>query len=102
MPDPSHADRPLATPTVQIDDERVRVTEWRFPPGDHTGWHRHAWPYVVVPMTGGTLVLDTPTGAATAHLAAGVAYAREAGVEQDVVNANDREFVFVEVGIERG
>ena len=33
-------DRPLAKPTVQVENDRVIVTEWRFPPGGHTGWHQ--------------------------------------------------------------
>lgn len=102
MPDPADADRPLATPTVQIDDERIVVTEWRFPPGGHTGWHRHRWPYVVVPMTSGTLMLDTNEGPREAVLTAGVAYAREAGVEHDVVNASTDQFVFVEIELKHG
>src|SRR5690606_37891625 len=36
-------DRPDAIPTVQEDNERVRVTEWRFAPGAHTGWHIHEY-----------------------------------------------------------
>ena len=40
-----------AVPTVQVDNDRVRVTEWRFAPGTATGWHRHEFDYVVVPMT---------------------------------------------------
>jgi len=87
-----------AQPTVQIDNERVRVTEWRFAPGAATGWHRHELDYVVVPMTTGQLRLVD--GAGESHLAeltAGRSYFREAGVEHDVINANDHEFVFVEV-----
>ena len=45
-----------AVPTLQIDNDRVRVIEWRFPPGASTGWHRHEYDYVVVPMTTGTTV----------------------------------------------
>ncbi|MCY3830662.1 MAG: cupin, partial [Rhodospirillaceae bacterium] len=30
-----------AVPTVMIEDERVRVTEWRFAPGAATGYHVH-------------------------------------------------------------
>lgn len=82
---------------VQIDDARVKVTEWRFEPGAATGWHRHAHDYVVVPMTSGKLRLDEPGGSRIAELSAGVAYARAAGVEHDVVNPNDFEFVFVEI-----
>ena len=87
-----------AVPTIQIDNDRVRVTEWRFAPGAATGFHRHAYDYVVVPMTSGRLKLIGPDGAeTTAELTAGASYARPAGVEHDVINANDHEFVFVEV-----
>ena len=87
-----------AVPTIQIDNARVRVTEWRFAPGAATGFHRHAYDYVVVPMTSGRLKLIGPDGAETlAELTAGASYAREAGVEHDVINANDHEFVFVEI-----
>lgn len=89
--------RPPAVPTVQLDSERVKVTEWRFPPGAETGWHRHGMDYVVVPMTTGTLLLETPQGEVYVPLAAGMSYARLAGVEHNVVNANDHEFVFVEI-----
>lgn len=90
-------DRPQAIPTVQIDSERVKVTEWRFAPNAETGWHRHGMDYVVVPMTTGTLLLETPQGEMRAPLTAGVSYARLTGVEHNVVNANDHEFVFVEI-----
>lgn len=86
-----------AVPTVQIDDARVRVTEWRFAPGASTGWHRHAHPYVVVPLTTGRLELAAREGASVAELRAGRSYARPAGVEHDVRNANAFELVFIEV-----
>ncbi|MCC6776421.1 MAG: cupin domain-containing protein [Hyphomicrobiales bacterium] len=90
-------DRPLATPTLQYATERARVTEWRFAPGAHTGWHVHEFDYVVVPMTTGQLLLDTPTGQAVSELTAGQSYGRGRGVEHDVINPNDHEFVFVEI-----
>ena len=43
---------------VQIDNERVIVTEWTFAPGAETGHHVHGHDYVVVPMTTGTLRLE--------------------------------------------
>ncbi len=87
-----------AVGTVMIDNERVRVTEWRFGPGDATGWHRHEHDYVVVPLTTGRLRLvgDEASEPVTAELEAGRAYFRKAGVEHDVVNANGFEFAFVE------
>lgn len=86
-----------ACPTLQIDNDRVRVTEWRFPPGAATGYHRHEMDYVVVPLTSGRLRLVEPAGTREVTLAAGVSYTRPAGVEHDVINANDFEFTFVEI-----
>ena len=44
-----------AKATTIIENERVIVTEYRFQPGDNTGWHRHGHDYVVVPMMDGKL-----------------------------------------------
>jgi quercetin dioxygenase-like cupin family protein len=85
--------------TVQVDNERVRVTEWRFGPGAATGWHRHEHDYVVVPMATGRLRIVTGQGETTAELATGQAYFRVAGAEHDVVNANAHEFAFVEIEV---
>ncbi len=86
-----------ATSTVQIDNDRVVVTEWRFAPGAETGHHVHAMDYVVVPLTSGTLRLEEPAGSRDAQLMAGVSYARPAGVTHNVVNVNDFEFCFIEI-----
>lgn len=88
--------RPKAIPTIQIDNDRVIVTEWRFAPGAETGWHRHEHDYIVVPLTTGKLVLETKDGADSAELAAGCSYFRQVGVEHNVVNVNEYEFAFVE------
>ena len=45
----------LATSKVIIDNIKTRVTEWSFVPGAETGWHRHEYDYVVVPMLDGQL-----------------------------------------------
>ena len=89
-----------AVGTTQIDNERTRVTEWRFAPGAATGTHRHEYDYVIVPGTTGSLKIVGPDGSESlAALTAGQCYFREAGVEHDVINANDHDFVFVEVEI---
>jgi quercetin dioxygenase-like cupin family protein len=90
-----------ATPTVLIENDTVRVTRWHFAPRAATGWHRHEYDYVVVPLTDGTLRLVEPDGERDAVLEVGVPYFREAGVEHDVANANDYEFTFVEVELKR-
>ena len=86
-----------ATSTVTIDNDRVRVTEWRFAPGAETGQHRHERDYVVVPMTTGQLRVVSADGAALNDLSQGVPYFRRAGAEHNVINANDSEFVFIEI-----
>ncbi len=87
-----------ARPTVFIDNDRVRVTEWRFAPGAATGWHRHEHDYVVVPLLDGSLRIVTDGGVETiAELSKGVPYFRDRGVEHDVINANIYEFAFIEV-----
>lgn len=89
--------RPQAIPTVQIDNERVIVTEWRFPPGAETRWHTHGHDYVVVPMTDGNLQLETDDGIKTSQLVKGRSYARHIGVSHNVINPGPDEVIFVEV-----
>jgi quercetin dioxygenase-like cupin family protein len=86
-----------AIPTVQLETERVIVTEWRFPPGAETGHHVHGHDYVVIPITSGTLRLEEPAGTRDASLTAGLSYARPAGVSHNVINVNAYEFRFIEV-----
>lgn len=93
------AERPSAVPTVQVDTDEVRVTEWRFAPGAATGRHRHELDYVVVPMTTGELTLEEDGGTRASPITAGQAYARRAGVEHDVLNGTDGEIVFLEIEI---
>lgn len=89
--------RPQATSTLLQETGRAIVTQWRFAPGAETGWHRHAHDYIVVVLTAGKLMQETANGEIVTELAAGQSYARDAGVEHNVVNPNPHEFVFVEV-----
>jgi quercetin dioxygenase-like cupin family protein len=86
-----------ATSRVFIDNERTRVTEWRFAPRAATGWHRHAHDYVVVPMLDGRLKLIEGGGERLSELRSGIPYFRNAGVEHDVVNANEFDYAFIEI-----
>lgn len=92
---------PLATQavaTMQVDNDRVRVTEWSFTPGAETGYHRHEYDYVVVPLMAGSLQIIGPDGDETvSEMNAGQSYFREAGVEHNVINASDGAFAFVEI-----
>ena len=86
-----------AKPTVFIDNERVIVTEYRFQPGDNTGWHRHGHDYVVVPLMDGKVKLVTGDGESFAEMKKGQPYFRNEGVEHDVINANEGAYAFTEI-----
>ena len=85
--------------TVLIENSRTRVTEWYFEQlGDSTGWHRHAYDYVVVPLFDGNLEILSPDGSRSLiTIQSGVPYFRTAGVEHDVLNGNDFACSFVEI-----
>ena len=86
-----------AKATIQIEDERVIVTEWRFPPGAETAWHTHKYDYIVVPQTTGRLRIIANGGETISNLVAGQSYARLKGVEHNVINQNEYEFIFLEI-----
>ena len=78
-----------------IDNDRVRVTQYRFSSGSETKWHLHEWDYVVIPQTDGELLLvDAEGQEQNATLTQGVPYYRKAGVEHNVINAGTRELIF--------
>ncbi len=89
---------PAATPVLHLDNDRVRVTEWRFAPGAATGFHEHMMDYVITPLMDGRLRLIDAEGQVTeAELKRGVSYYRARGVRHDVINAGPGEMAFVEV-----
>ena len=83
---------------VQVDNEEVRVTEWRLAPGAATGHHIHEMDYVIVPVVAGEMTIVAPGGdRSKARLSAGKSYFRKAGVEHDVLNETATEIVFLEI-----
>ncbi len=91
-----------ALATVIVDNDDVRVTEWRFAPGTATGHHRHEFKYVVVPITTGTLVIRSADGEVDNNIIAGSPYYREPGAEHNVVNMSEQEVVFIEIEMKAG
>lgn len=81
-----------------IDNDRTCVVEHRFAPGATTGWHRHEFDYVVVPLMDGRLKVIGADGAESfADLKAGEPYFRPAGTEHEVINDGPGEYSFIEV-----
>ncbi len=86
---------------VLVENDRVIVTEYRFAPGENTGWHRHGHDYVVVPLLDGKLRLESSTGTTFADMKKGAPYFRNAGVEHDVISASEDEFAFIEIELKK-
>ncbi|MEO3428438.1 cupin domain-containing protein [Pelagibius sp. CAU 1746] len=83
---------------IQEDNDIARVTRWSFAAGAETGFHRHDYDYVVVPLASGRLkIVDKEGKESLSELTAGVSYFRRAGVEHNVINASGSDFAFVEV-----
>ena len=88
----------MAKPTVLIDNEKVKVTEWYFEVGDSTGTHTHEYDYVVVPMMDGELkIVDKDNNETISKLTKGGSYFREKGVNHNVFNNNDYPYSFIEI-----
>lgn len=88
-----------AVPTVQLDDDAVRITRWDFAPGAATGWHSHGWPYFVVMLVEGTLRIHDGSKVRDVPLAQGQAYRRPSGIEHDVMNGSPHPIAFVEIEV---
>ena len=88
---------------VSVDNDQLRVTTWTFEvAGAATGQHRHEFPYIVVPVTGGKFkVIDLDGAEREMDQVAGAPYLGTMGTEHDVVSAADEQAVFVEIELKR-
>ena len=89
----------VVTPAVEIDDELTRTVRWTLEPGTSIGHHRHALPYIVVPITTGTLTFSDAATSRQVDFVAGQPKARAAGVEHNVSNLSAATVTFVEIEI---
>jgi len=90
-----------AVPTVQREDDDVRITRWDFEPGAATGWHTHGWPYFVVMLTDALMRVDDGANVSETPRKAGDAYNRQAGVQHDVMNGSAAPMAFIEIEMKR-
>ena len=89
-----------ANATVVVDDPDVRITVWTFTaPGQTTGLHSHEYDYVVVPITGGTLLVTSGEQTTPLIQDAGSPYNGSAGTEHTVASTTNDPVRFVEVEV---
>ena len=92
--------RNKASAIIQIDNERIRVTEYSFNKNEETGFHIHQWDYVVIPQTNGQLlIIDDNEVETITTLIKGEPYYRKAGVSHNVINNGEEKLVFIELEI---
>lgn len=97
-PEDEGADLPSAERLVLLDDERSRITQWRFPPGTQTGWHRHTHDYVTIQQSGGALQLENADGSMkVVEYEDGRAVAYAAPIEHNATNISDTEVKVLEI-----
>ncbi|MCX8508150.1 MAG: cupin domain-containing protein [Rhodobacteraceae bacterium] len=90
--------RPACTASLLIDDARVRVNRFDFPPGAETGWHRHGFDYVITTLTDCQMLIEEPDGGSRmVMIPAGTVYRRTEGVEHNVINGGSAPMSFIEV-----
>ena len=88
----------LAKHSLMLDDDKTRITQWVFAPGDQTGWHRHEWDYVTVQQSGGALFLQGADGTEKqVDYEDGRTLSWTAPVEHNAINISDVEVRVLEI-----
>lgn len=88
----------LARHTLLLDDDRTRITQWVFAPGDQTGWHEHKWDYVTVQQSGGALLLQGADGSEQrVDYEDGRTMSWTAPIKHNAVNISDVEVRVLEI-----
>jgi len=83
---------------VMFEDEKTRITFWRFPPGTETGWHRHTHDYVTIQQSGGQLQLENRDGTVKViDYEDGRVAAYSAPIEHNATNISDVEVRVTEI-----
>jgi beta-alanine degradation protein BauB len=92
------ADAALAQHSLLLEDDRTRITQWVFAPGDQTGWHNHTFDYVTVQQSGGALLLQNADGSEKqVDYKDGRTLAWTAPIEHNAINISDVEVRVLEI-----
>lgn len=85
---------------ILLENGDIRVIEWVIGPGEESGWHEHAFDYVNIQLSSGTLQVELPNGSiATMPQQAGGAKVIPAGTRHNVVNVSDRPFRSIDIDL---
>ena len=88
-----------AEPTIIIENEKVKVADWRMGPDTQIGHHGHSMDYLVVALSGGELTIAGSEENIAFPLEVGVTVFGNTGDAHDVLNRGDAELRFLEIEI---
>ena len=86
-----------AEPTITIDNEKVKVADWRMGPDTQIGHHVHALDYLVVALSEGELTIATEDEEIAFPLEVGTTVFGNRGDAHDVLNRANKEVRFLEI-----
>jgi quercetin dioxygenase-like cupin family protein len=87
---------------VIFENEAVRIWDMRVGPRGRKPWHHHKLPYVIVPITGGKVEIETVEGKIYhGEEASGEAIWRDAGERHELRNLTDKPYQNVLVEIKK-
>ncbi len=78
-------------------DERIRISRFTLAPGTTTGEHTHEFDYVVAPVEGGTVTIESNGTVSDFDLVAKTPYQRPRGVHHSLTNRTKETIEFVEI-----
>ena len=88
-----------AEPTIIIENEKVKVADWRMGPDTQIGHHVHPMDYLVVALSSGELTIATGEEDIAFPLQVGATVFGNTGDAHDVLNRGDAELRFLEIEI---
>ncbi len=88
-----------AESTIIIDNEKVKVADWRMGPDTQIGHHVHPMDYLVVAISSGELTIATGEEDIAFPLEAGVTVFGNTGDAHDVLSRGTAEVRFLEIDI---
>ncbi len=84
--------------SVLYEDDKTRITSWRFAPGAETGWHYHGFDYVTIQKSGGRLKLENEAGEIKfIDYREDVTVAYSAPIRHKATNVSDEEVRVIEI-----
>jgi quercetin dioxygenase-like cupin family protein len=84
--------------TILFEDDKTKITSWRFDPGTETGWHHHTFDYVTIQKSGGRLKLESDDGAVRfVDYVMDRAAAYTAPIKHNATNVSDEEVRVIEI-----